>query len=137
MTTWNAADYSPEQLLSLLAECTDPYLEVENVCGQRYLACGWKNDKQLTIYGTAGNNLGAFSHGPQVILHGNGQEGVGNTMSGGRIVVHGRVGDVAGYGMRGGQLLVGGAAGYRLGVHMKAYQEYHPLIVVGGKPGAV
>jgi len=136
MTVWNAADYTQEELLTLLADSLDNHLEVENVCGQRYLACGWKNEKQLIIHGTAGNNLGAFSHGPRVLLYGNGQEGVGNTMSGGRIIVHGRVGDVAGYGMRGGELYIRDHAGYRLGIHMKAYLEYHPLIMIGGHAGA-
>lgn len=136
MTALNAADYTQEELLTILAETPDSELELQNVCGQRYLACGWKNNKQLIIHGTAGNNLGAFSHGPQVTLYGNGQEGVGNTMSGGRIVVHGRVGDVAGYGMRGGELYIRDHAGYRLGIHMKAYQEYHPMIIIGGYAGS-
>ncbi|MGE5454354.1 MAG: glutamate synthase [Methylocystaceae bacterium] len=136
MTRLNAANYTQEELLILMTDTPESHLELENVCGQRYLGCGWKNDKQLTIHGTAGNNLGAFAQGPQIVLYGNAQEGVGNTMSGGRIVIHGRVGDVAGYGMRGGELYIRDHAGYRLGIHMKAYREYHPMIVMGGNVGA-
>lgn len=136
MARVNAADLNQEELIRVLNEIKDEEIELDGLCGQRYVACGWKNTKRLIIHGVAGNNLAAFAEGPQIILHGNGQEGVGNTMSDGHIEVHGRVGDIAGYGMRGGDLFIQGDAGYRLGIHMKAYREKRPAIVVGGCAGA-
>ena len=50
----------------------------------------------------------------------------------GLIAVHGNIGDAAGYSMRGGKLFVKGNAGYRAGIHMKAYGDTIPLIVIGG-----
>ena len=57
-------------------------------------------------------------------------------MNAGRIVVHGSLGDTAGYAMRGGEIYVRGDAGYRTGVHMKAYGDKFPVIVVGGRTGS-
>ena len=54
-------------------------------------------------------------------------------MNGGSIVVRGSVGDTAGYAMRGGEIYVQGNAGYRAGIHMKAYQDQQPVIVIGGR----
>jgi len=136
MAVFDAVDYDHFSLLEALRFCPDQHIEVVNLNGQRYLGCGWKNSKKLVLRGTAGNNLGAFADGPTIMLHGNGQEGVGNTMSNGEIVVFGRVGDAAGYGMRGGSLYIRDDAGYRLGIHMKAYQDKCPVIVVGGQAGA-
>lgn len=130
----NAYDY--RQLVQVLADMKEEKIEVNGLCGHRYIACGWKNNKHLLLKGTAGNNLGAFCEGPEIVLHGNAQEGTANTMTDGRIVVHGRVGDIAGYAMRGGELFIKGDAGYRLAIHMKAYRDKNPLIVVGGSSGA-
>lgn len=132
----NASNYKDYELLQVLDKMPQEEIEVSNLNGQRYIACGWKNTKKLILHGTAGNNLGAFAEGPQITVYGNGQEGVANTMSDGEIILHGRVGDIAGYGMRGGTLLIRGNAGYRLGIHMKAFQEKKPVIVVGGSTGA-
>ncbi len=57
-------------------------------------------------------------------------------MNAGRIVVHGSIGDAAGYAMRGGELYVQGNAGYRAGIHMKAYGDKLPVMVIGGKAGS-
>lgn len=57
-------------------------------------------------------------------------------MNAGRIVIHGSLGDTAGYAMRGGEIYVRGDAGYRTGVHMKAYGDKFPVIVVGGRTGS-
>lgn len=57
-------------------------------------------------------------------------------MNAGRIVVHGNIGDTAGYAMRGGEIYVKGNAGYRTGIHMKAYQDKLPVIVIGGTAGS-
>lgn len=136
MAVLNAAEYDQQQLIDKLDSISDQIIEINELSGQRYIACGWHNNKQLILKGTAGNNLGAFSAGPEITLYGNGQEGVANTMSEGRIIVHGRVGDIAGYGMRGGALYVRDDAGYRLGIHMKAYEDKNPVIVIGGRAGA-
>ncbi|CFX56481.1 Glutamate synthase, alpha subunit, C-terminal [Syntrophomonas zehnderi OL-4] len=136
MTIINAADYDNYELLQMLEKMPQPEIQISHVNGQRYIACGWKNNKRLILQGTVGNNLGAFAEGPQIVVFGNGQEGVANTMNDGQIIVHGRVGDIAGYGMRGGKLFIKENAGYRLGIHMKAYQEKKPVIVVGGSAGA-
>jgi glutamate synthase domain-containing protein 3 len=101
MAVINAAEYGQQELIQLLKQVEDQEIEVKGLCGQRYLACGWQNQKLLTLYGVAGNNLAAFADGPQIIVYGNAQEGVANTMSSGHIQVHGRVGDIAGYAMRG------------------------------------
>lgn len=136
MAILSANAYNHQQLIKVLNECSEEEIEINELSGHRYIACGWKNNKRLILKGTAGNNLGAFSEGPEITLYGNAQEGVANTMSNGRIVVHGRVGDIAAYAMRGGELFVKEDAGYRLGIHMKAYQDKKPLIVVGGSVGA-
>ena len=69
-------------------------------------------------------------------VNGNAQDAVGDTMNGGSIVVRGSVGDTAGYAMRGGEIYVQGNAGYRAGIHMKAYQDQQPVIVIGGRAGS-
>lgn len=38
--------------------------------------------------------------------------------------------------MRGGAIYVQGNAGYRAGVHMKAYGDRLPMIVIGGRAGS-
>lgn len=136
MAVINAEEYGQQELIQLLKQIEDQEIEVKGLCGQRYVACGWQNRKSLTLHGVPGNNLAAFADGPQIIVYGNAQEGVANTMSSGHIQVHGRVGDIAGYGMRGGELFIKDEAGYRLGIHMKAYRELKPVIVVGGSVGA-
>ena len=64
------------------------------------------------------------------------QDATCDTMNEGRVVIHGSCGDAAGYGMRGGQLLIRDNVGYRAGIHMKAYKEQQPLIMVGGMAGS-
>ncbi|NLG32825.1 MAG: hypothetical protein GX550_04825 [Syntrophomonadaceae bacterium] len=135
MTVLNAAEYNNIELLKRLDELTNDNIEIINVNGERYIGCGLKK-KNLIIRGTAGNNLAAFSEEIRIALYGNGQEGVANTMSDGEIIVHGRVGDIAGYAMRGGCLYIRDDVGYRLGIHMKSYQDKKPVIVVGGSVGA-
>ena len=50
----------------------------------------------------------------------------------GLVVVNGIAGDVVGYAMRGGKILIKGDVGYRVGIHMKAYKEKFPVLVIGG-----
>jgi len=115
----------------------DGYTEftLEDVNGQRYLATALDGDYNFLIKGVAGQDTGAFMRGPYVRIEGNAQDGLGNTMDDGRIVVTGMAGDVLGYGMRGGEIYVKGDVGYRVGIHMKAYQQKLPVIVIGGKAG--
>ena len=90
----------------------------------------------VEIDGIPGNALGAYLGGGSLTVNGNAQDAVGDTMNGGSIVVRGSVGDTAGYAMRGGEIYVQGNAGYRAGIHMKAYQDQQPVIVIGGRAGS-
>lgn len=107
-------------------------IEVDNVYGQRYIGTGLDKPIEIEIFGTPGNDLGAFMRGPRIIVHGNAQDGCGNTMDEGEIVVHGRAGDIACLSARGGKVFVREDVGYRAGIHMKEYQEKKPVLVVGG-----
>lgn len=75
-------------------------------------------------------------NGADITVYANAQDAVGDTMNGGRIVIHGDIGDAAGYAMRGGKIFVKGNAGYRAGIHMKAYQDKAPVMVIGGTAGS-
>ena len=57
-------------------------------------------------------------------------------MNDGDIIIHGSVGDACGYGMRGGRIFIEGNCGYRGGIHMKAYEQHFPAVVIGGKAGS-
>ncbi|MCX6354205.1 MAG: hypothetical protein NTZ78_04790 [Candidatus Aureabacteria bacterium] len=107
-------------------------ITLRNVLGHRYICAGVKGDLRMRIEGIPGNDLGAFMDGPQIEVLGNGQDIIANTMNSGRISVHGNAGDVLGYAMRGGELLIRGNAGYRVGIHMKAFKELMPVLVIGG-----
>jgi len=87
---------------------------------------------ELEIFGTPGNDLGAFMNGPRIIVHGNAQDGCGNTMNEGEIIVHGHAGDILGLSARGGKIFVREDVGYRVGIHMKEYQDKNPVVVIGG-----
>jgi len=106
-----------------------------NVLGQRYLAVGVVGPIDFHIIGVPGNDLGAFMDGPSIRVEGNVQDCVGNTMSSGTIVVNGDARDLLGHSMRGGRIFVKGDVGYRVGVHMKSYQNQFPVVVVGGSAG--
>ncbi len=111
------------------------HLVLKNVNGQRYIAAGVSAEVDIDIYGVPGLDLGAFMRGPRIRVHGNTQDGAGNTMDEGKIIVEGMAGDVVGYAMRGGKIFVGSDVGYRVGIHMKAYMDKVPVIVIGGKAG--
>lgn len=108
---------------------------VNNCLGQRFIGCGL-NRKIITVNGIPGNALGAYLDGAQITVNGNAQDAVGDTMNDGRIIIHGNIGDAAGYAMRNGEIYVQGNAGYRAGIHMKAYKEKFPAIVIGGTAGS-
>ena len=109
--------------------------ELMHCCGQRFIGAG-TSDREILIRGTPGNALGAYLNGASVTVFGNAQDAVGDTMNAGKIVVHGNIGDAAGYAMRGGKIFVKGNAGYRAGIHMKAYQDKIPQMVIGGTAGS-
>ncbi len=106
-----------------------------DVIGQRFIAAGM-SDKTVIVNGVPGNALGAYLNGGKIIVRGNAQDAVGDTMNAGEIVIHGNTGDAAGYAMRGGSIYVKGNAGYRAGIHMKAYKEKIPVMVIGGRAGS-
>lgn len=108
---------------------------IRDCCGQRFIGSGLK-DKHVVIHGTPGNALGAYLDGACLEVRGNVQDAVGDTMNDGEIVVYGNAGDALGYAMRGGAIYVRGDAGYRAGIHMKAYQDKQPVIVIGGRAGS-
>ena len=117
-----------------LRQATDD-IEILNCCGQRFIGAGL-SDRKILIRGTPGNALGAYLNGASLTVGGNVQDAVGDTMNAGKITVHGNIGDAAGYAMRGGTILVKGNAGYRAGIHMKAYQDKVPQMVIGGRAGS-
>jgi glutamate synthase domain-containing protein 3 len=105
---------------------------LRNVHGQRYIGTDLDKPVEIEIFGTPGNDLGAFMNGPRIIVHGNAQDGCGNTMNEGEIVVHGHAGDIIGLSARGGKIFVREDVGYRAGIHMKEYQGRRPALVIGG-----
>ena len=107
-------------------------IELHNVHGQRYIGTDLNMPVEIEIFGTPGNDLGAFMNGPRLIVHGNAQDGCGNTMNEGEIIVHGRAGDTVGLSARGGKIFIRGDVGYRAAIHMKEYKEKKPVIVIGG-----
>lgn len=115
--------------------CPDPEIVIEGCLGQRYIAAGLA-DKNITIHGVPGNALGAYLNGARVEVDGNAQDAVGDTMNSGEITIRGSVGDAAGYAMRGGSIFVEGDAGYRAGIHMKAFEDKCPVLVIGGSAGS-
>lgn len=109
---------------------------IKNVCGQRYIGTRLYSLErirmEIEIFGTPGNDLGAFLYGHRLRVHGNAQDGLGNTMDDGEIVVEGRAGDVLGMSMRGGRIFVRDSVGYRTALHMKEYEDKQPMVVIGG-----
>jgi glutamate synthase domain-containing protein 3 len=107
-------------------------IELSNVYGQRYIGTDLDKAVDIEIFGTPGNDLGAFMNGPRIIVHGNAQDGCGNTMNEGEIIIHGHAGDIIGLSARGGKIFVREDVGYRAGIHMKEYQGKKPVLVIGG-----
>ena len=105
---------------------------LDNVCGQRYIGTNLSEAVELEIFGTPGNDLGAFMNGPKIVVHGNAQDGCGNTMNTGEIIIHGHAGDIVGLSARGGKIFVRDDVGYRAGIHIKEYGDKKPALVIGG-----
>ena len=130
----NAKNVDYKDLNHALREA-DGDCTVSDCLGQRFMAAGM-SDKKITVTGIPGNALGAYLNGATLEIMGNAQDAVGDTMNDGKIIIHGGIGDAAGYAMRGGKIFVKGDAGYRAGIHMKAYQEKQPVMVIGGRCGS-
>jgi len=135
----DASDLKHKELNDLMRECAlrgARKLILKNVCGQRYIGTRlyFKDGRkvEIEIYGTPGNDLGAFLSGHRIVVYGNAQDGVGNTMDSGEIIVHGRAGDVVAMAMRGGKIFIRDNVGYRAAIHMKEYKSKVPILVVGG-----
>lgn len=112
-----------------------PACRLTGCCGQRFIGAGMA-PRELVIEGVPGNALGAYLNGGSITVYGNAQDAVGDTMNAGDIIIHGSIGDAAGYAMRGGRIFVRGDAGYRAGIHMKAYEDKVPVMVIGGRAGS-
>jgi len=106
-------------------------IALHNIYGQRYIGTDLDVPVEIDIYGTPGNDLGAFMNGPRITVYGNAQDGCGNTMNEGEIIVHGHAGDIIGLSARGGKIFVREGVGYRAGIHMKEYLNKRPVIVIG------
>ena len=135
MTTVQAGLTYYKQVNEQVRSINDNEIAIENAIGQRYLGSG-SSGKTIIIHGTPGNGLGQYLNGSTIEVFGNAQEAVGDTMNEGDIIIHGNVGDACGYGMRGGRIFIEGDCGYRGGIHMKAYQQHYPVVVIGGKAGS-
>lgn len=135
MTEIRAAGMSFQQLNEQIHACQDTEITLTDVMGQRYIASGLSG-KRLAIHGIPGNALGAYVDDCRVEVFGNAQDATGDTMNAGEIIIHGSSGDATGYAMRGGMILVEGNVGYRAGIHMKAYKDQVPVLVVGGEAGS-
>lgn len=131
----DAMDLNYQELNRQIGCSPEPNIIIKHCNGQRYIANGQK-EKDITIYGTPGNALGAYLCGGRITVYGNVQEATGDTMDNGTICIHGNAGDGTGYAMRGGKIFVRGNIGYRAGIHMKAYRDKSPVLVVGGSAGS-
>lgn len=118
-----------------IRETSEKEIVINGIIGQRYVAAGLSG-KNIVINGTPGNALGAYLNGCEVTVNGNAQDATGDTMNGGKIIIYGNAGDATGYAMRGGKIYVRGNTGYRAGIHMKAYEDLKPVIVIGGRAGS-
>lgn len=107
-------------------------IELHHVCGQRYIGTGLDRPVDIEIFGTPGNDLGAFMNGTRITVRGNAQDCCGNTMNSGEIIIHGHAGDIIGLSARGGKIFVREDVGYRAGIHMKEYGDKKPVLVIGG-----
>ena len=115
--------------------CPDAFIELDDVMGQRYL-CSGLSGKRVRVNGIPGNALCCYLDDCEVEVMGNAQDATGDTMNAGTLMIHGNCGDATGYAMRGGMILIEGNVGYRAGIHMKAYEEQVPVLVVGGEAGS-
>jgi len=130
----DAKEYDTRQLNEKIRAAGEDCL-INDCLGQRFIGSGL-DGIDITINGIPGNGLGAYLNGANILVKGNVQDAVGDTMNAGRIVIQGNAGDALGYAMRGGEIYVRGNAGYRAGIHMKAYLDKFPVMVIGGACGS-
>ena len=136
MQTIDVRTLQPERInRTLKALPENEPCELTGCLGERFIGAGLAAH-HVAIRGVPGNALGAYLDGATLEVLGNAQDAVGDTMNAGRIIIHGNVGDTCGYAMRGGEIYVQGNAGYRAGVHMKAYGDKVPVMVIGGRVGS-
>ena len=124
-----------QMLNKRIRDAVDKETVLNGCIGQRYICTG-VSDKKIVIKGTPGNALGAYLNGGEIVVYGNAQDATGDTMNNGIIVINGNAGDATGYAMRGGKIYIRGNTGYRAGIHMKAYMDFKPVIVIGGRAGS-
>jgi glutamate synthase domain-containing protein 3 len=125
-----------KELNKLIRYEGDSHVTLTNVMGQRFIGCALGN-KNIDITGIPGNGLGAcLNSGSVITVHNNCQDATGDTMDDGEIIVHGNCGDTAGYAMRGGRIFIKESGGYRMGLHMKAYNDRQPLMIIGDRAGS-
>ena len=130
-----AGDMHFQELCGRVRDAGEDHILITDCLGQRYIGSGLKA-KHIEIKGVPGNALGAYLNGSTIRVHGNAQEATGDTMNDGAIFIHGRAGDATGYAMRGGRIFVETDTGYRAGIHMKAYHDRIPVLVIGGTAGS-
>ena len=124
-----------QEVCEEIRNAEDDQITLLNCVGQRYIGAGVAK-KHISIEGVPGNALGAYMDGATVTVNSSVQDAVGDTMNAGKIIVNGSSGDATGYAMRGGEIFIRDDAGYRAGIHMKAYKEKFPIIIIGGKSGS-
>jgi glutamate synthase domain-containing protein 3 len=105
---------------------------LNNVCGQRFIGASLQGDLEIVINGLPGNDLGIFMDGPKITVTEDCEDQAGNTMNNGTLIIHGDGGDVIGLSARGGKIYVKKDVGYRVGIHIKEYEQQYPVIVIGG-----
>jgi len=131
----DALNKETKQLNEIINSSNELDIDIKNVLGQRYIGAGSSN-LNIKIEGIPGNALGAYLDGSKIEVFGNSSDALGDTMNDGTIIIHGNGGDTVGYAMRGGKIYVRGNVGYRCGIHMKAYMDKFPIIIVGGSAGS-
>lgn len=131
----DASNMHFQTLNAQVRSSADAEIIIDNCIGQRYIGSGLAG-KKITINGTPGNALAAYLDNSDIVVNGNAQDATGDTMNGGKVVINGSSGDATGYAMRGGKIFIRDNAGYRAGIHMKAYKEQKPVLVVGGSVGS-
>jgi glutamate synthase domain-containing protein 3 len=139
VNAWSAEENRPLKFYDLnariheVADQGDKHIVVINVLGQRFICAGMEHkDLRVDLYGTPGNDLGVFMDGPVIEVFGSAEDQAGNTLNSGKIIIHGNAWDVTGLAARDGTILVKGHGGYRIGIHMKEYEDHRPAVVYGG-----
>ncbi len=131
----DASNIDFQTLNQTIRDTDDKDIIIDNCIGQRFIGSGL-SDRHIEINGVPGNALGCYLDNSLIRVHGNSQDATGDTMNNGRIYIHGSAGDATGYGMRGGKIMIYGNTGYRAGIHMKAYQDNIPVLIIGGVAGS-